>query len=174
MVSTEAKKRFTFHHSLSQNFLFYLFILKPNQKFWRTWFKAPNFGLSTKTRINYSHCCVQAFYQFPIISSIPINKRTIHPGCFPLVPIKTNREEANIVKIVELIIKLINSESNIFWSIDNFTRNAPIHQPKNEDKCQVAQIIRKCRSFNSVFTLDGTKFPLFLLSLKIKYSPRIE
>jgi hypothetical protein len=30
---------------------------KPNQKIWRTWLKALNFGLSTKTRINYSHCC---------------------------------------------------------------------------------------------------------------------
>tara|TARA_B110000037_G_scaffold36286_1_gene44258 strand:+ start:841 stop:1029 length:189 start_codon:yes stop_codon:yes gene_type:complete len=44
---------------LAKTFYFVLSfsVLKPNQKIWRTWFKALIFGLSTKTRINYSHCC---------------------------------------------------------------------------------------------------------------------
>jgi len=59
MVSTGIKSSELSIKHLAKTFYFVLFffVLKPNQKIWRTWLKAPSFGLSTKTRINYSHCC---------------------------------------------------------------------------------------------------------------------
>lgn len=56
MVSTGIYSSELSVKQLAKAFYFIFFILKPNQKIWRTQFKPLNFGLSTKTRINYRHC----------------------------------------------------------------------------------------------------------------------
>lgn len=71
-------------------------------------------------------------------------------------------------------MKSIRSELRLVFCNDTFIRKAPIHQPNNEVKCQVAQRMRKCLSFNSTPVLDGTNLPLIRFSLKMRYSPRIE
>ncbi|PKG42855.1 hypothetical protein CXF67_08045, partial [Psychroflexus sp. MES1-P1E] len=63
MVSTGIKSsEFPIKH-LAKTFYFVLsfFFIKPNQKDLADLIKALNFGLSTKTRINYSHCWQLAF-----------------------------------------------------------------------------------------------------------------
>ncbi len=59
MVNTGTKSSELSIKHLAKTFYFVLsfLFLKTNQKIWRTWLKALNFRLNTKTRINYSHYC---------------------------------------------------------------------------------------------------------------------
>jgi len=45
---------------------------------------------------------------------------------------------------------------------------------KLKPNAKLAQIICKCLLFKSLLFTEGTRLPLFLLFLKIKYSPNIE
>jgi len=58
MISTGVGERSLSNWHLAKTFYFLLSfsILNPNQKIWRTLKNTLDFGLSTKIRINYSHC----------------------------------------------------------------------------------------------------------------------
>ncbi len=101
-------------------------------------------------------------------------KRTVHPGCFPLVPTKTKSALKSMVNMIDCTRKSKECELSASCSIEILTNMNPRHQPNSEAKCQVAQIIRRCLSFRFALAIDGTSFPFFLLGLKIRYSPRME
>ena len=57
MISTGTKSsELPFKHLVKTFYFVLSFLLKPNQKIWRTLKNTLNFGLSTKPRINYSPC----------------------------------------------------------------------------------------------------------------------
>jgi len=66
MVSTGIKSNKLSIKHLVKTFYFVLSfsILKPNQKIWRTWLKALNFGLSTKDVLIIAIVCAQYGHLF--------------------------------------------------------------------------------------------------------------
>jgi hypothetical protein len=64
MVSTGIKSSKFPNKHLAKTFYFVLSFLFQSQikRFGGFYLKALNFGLSTKTRINYSHCCNQFYF----------------------------------------------------------------------------------------------------------------
>ena len=103
------------------------------------------------------------------VSSATSNS-AIHPGCFPLVPISTSKEPARFAKTTALTISALGEPSG---AIARRSRMPAKAQPNTEAKCQVAQIIRTCRSRSGGAAIVGTS-PLLRRCRKMSISPSTE
>lgn len=81
--------------------------------------------------------------------NIAIASKPTQPGCFALVLNNTNSAEIVIEMIIALNVKCVDVAAEL--DIDKFISIAPNDQPKIVTICQLAHIIRTCRSFRRVW-----------------------
>ena len=102
--------------------------------------------------------------------STATSNSAIQPGCCPLVPISTSEEPARFAKTTALTISALGEPSG---AIARRSRMPAKAQPNTEAKCQVAQIIRTCRSRSGGAAIVGTS-PLLRRCRKMSISPSTE
>jgi len=104
-------------------------------------------------------------------TNIATSDKPTQPGCLPFVAHRTNIADKNIGIAIILFINC--TFSILVEGKDNQNRRPAIPMPSIDTICQVAQIIRICRSLSGAPMCVGTTGPLLKWE-NISFSPKNE